>query len=168
MGKRNKYKSEYDSEDTSPAAIMDGLCNLIRHCQAFALDLNFTAAPSIDISIDGFKKALPDTPCVYFVLGADGQVVYVGKTVNLRARWGNHHCLSRAKNRTDMKLAWLEAPPAFLAVIEAMFILSFKPEWNQNERTERVDFFLPHDPHRTDHIRWDKIDPDEFKLAWPK
>jgi len=39
------------------------------------------------------RNSLPECPAVYFAVDSKNRVLYVGKAINLLARWKDHHRL---------------------------------------------------------------------------
>lgn len=50
--------------------------------------------PSLDLSQ---RNILPVCPAVYFAVDSKNRVLYVGKAINLLARWKDHHRLKHIK-----------------------------------------------------------------------
>lgn len=77
------------------------------------------------------RHNLPSCQSIYFVL-EDGQVLYIGRTVNLNQRWAVHHILPQLKMRKgEVRIAWLECSVAeLLPEIETGLIEHFQPLLN--------------------------------------
>jgi len=63
--------------------------------------------PSLDLSQ---RNSLPACPAVYFAVDSKNRVLYVGKAINLLARWKDHHRLeqlNRINRKNKIKIAWL-------------------------------------------------------------
>jgi excinuclease UvrABC nuclease subunit len=77
------------------------------------------------------RHNLPKCQSIYFVL-EDGQVLYIGRTVNLNQRWALHHILPQLKMRKgEVRIAWLECSVAeLLPEIETGLIEHFQPLLN--------------------------------------
>lgn len=77
------------------------------------------------------RSALPTAPAIYFCLGAEGEVLYIGKTINLMQRWTAHHRYNQLKNIKNVRLSWLECSDiSLLAEIEKSLIHWFDPPLN--------------------------------------
>jgi hypothetical protein len=86
--------------------------------------LNITALPGVAVAE---RKALPNCPGVYFVIDGD-VVMYIGRAVNLRNRWKNHHRLNQVRGARIVWLAISDA--ALLDGIEQACIAYFQPALN--------------------------------------
>lgn len=63
--------------------------------------------PSLSLSQ---RNSLPECPAIYFAIDLKNRVLYVGKAINLLARWKNHHRqekLNRINRKNSIKIAWL-------------------------------------------------------------
>lgn len=81
------------------------------------------------------KRSLPDLPAVYFAVGTDSEILYVGRTASLRRRWkGNRHQhLETLYNRDEpIHLAWLAVEHEdWLPELEYELITRFRPVLNE-------------------------------------
>lgn len=82
------------------------------------------------------KNSLPECPAIYFAVDSKNRVLYVGKAINLLARWKNHHRqekLNRINRKNKIKIAWLNYPNdlALLANTETYFIEFYQPLLNR-------------------------------------
>lgn len=86
------------------------------------------------------KADLPKISAVYFLVSAS-QVIYVGKTNNLRHRFVFHHKTKQASQKyADVKIAWLQCDPKDLSHTEKHFIIQLNPPLNiQKHNTTRGD-----------------------------
>jgi excinuclease UvrABC nuclease subunit len=87
--------------------------------------------PSIPFSE---RKKLPSCCAVYFAIGPDNKVLYVGAAVNLRRRWWNHHRDAQLESMGCIKLSWLECPKESLLNKENEMIMKFRLLLNQCSR----------------------------------
>ncbi len=89
------------------------------------IPLNLPSVPLLE------RHNLPRCQSIYFVL-EDGQVLYIGRTVNLNQRWAVHHILPQLKMRKgEVRIAWLECSVAeLLPEIETGLIEHFQPLLN--------------------------------------
>lgn len=76
------------------------------------------------------KDMLPDGPGIYFVCDSDGNVLYVGKSVNIHNRWLSHHRYNQAKSIEQVVIKWKQCDAVDLDLKEAYFIETLSPEWN--------------------------------------
>ncbi|OYD96233.1 excinuclease ABC subunit C [Nostoc sp. 'Peltigera membranacea cyanobiont' 210A] len=56
------------------------------------------------------KEKLPTCPAIYFVSDSKGQILYIGRTVNLFQRWREHHRfqqLKRFNRRNRVSISWM-------------------------------------------------------------
>ena len=44
------------------------------------------------------KNRLPNCAAIYFVTDSNAQIIYIGRTVNLVARWKDHHRFNQLKS----------------------------------------------------------------------
>lgn len=74
------------------------------------------------------KNKLPKIMAIYFVL--DGEdVIYVGRSVNLKERWLNHS-LAPALELQNIRIAWLAIENPLHLGFEFYFIERFNPKLN--------------------------------------
>lgn len=52
------------------------------------VDIQIGELPSVVLAD---KNQLPKTPSIYFAVNSSGEVLYVGRSVNPRQRWNQHH-----------------------------------------------------------------------------
>jgi predicted DNA-binding protein len=78
------------------------------------------------------RKDLPEVSGIYFVINNQGVIQYIGKSINLKQRWQQHHRLSQLEELPDIKIAWLEVSDhSLLLEIERALIHWFKPSLNR-------------------------------------
>jgi excinuclease UvrABC nuclease subunit len=56
------------------------------------------------------KYKLPNCAAIYFVSDSKGQVLYIGRTVNLVDRWRDHHRFNQLKRlnlKNRISISWL-------------------------------------------------------------
>src|SRR5215813_8376195 len=79
-------------------------------------------------------QALPNCPCLYFVLTANQEMGYIGRATQLKARWGQHHRLEEFRSHPDCRIAWLEvSDPLLLPALEQACIAYFQPLYNHKQ-----------------------------------
>lgn len=77
------------------------------------------------------KLLLPHAPGVYFVLDAEKNVLYIGRTKSLCIRWLNHHRLQQFEKLMSLSIAWLLLTSLDeLSEVEACCIDYFQPPYN--------------------------------------
>jgi hypothetical protein len=86
-----------------------------------------------------FLKSLPGVPGVYLVFGRDGELIYIGKAVNLRRRLSQYRNSLRRKKHQRMRgivkeAARIEIRPAEshleACLTETKLIQTHRPRWN--------------------------------------
>ena len=78
------------------------------------------------------KGDLPNCCAIYFVLSESNEVLYIGSSKRLFARWVGHHRKDDFKSRGEnLKIAWLECSnEELLRTIEMSLIETFDPPLN--------------------------------------
>jgi len=117
-----------------------------------AAEINPLTLPPVPLAE---RRRLPNCSAVYFAIAGDGEILYVGRTSNLTARWFQHHRYVQLKDIDGVRLAWLECPTELLNEVELALIAWFKPELNGslipaepsaatiNPRMERLSATMP-------------------------
>lgn len=84
-----------------------------------------------------WKAALPlKCRAIYIAFSAEGNVLYVGRSNDIRKRWQSHTRLKHLKQIQDVRIAWLEVSDAYLLrILETALIEYFKPEFNNPKYT---------------------------------
>lgn len=96
------------------------------------------------------KTAFPKRSAIYFAIDSLGTVQYIGRAVNVRNRWGNHHRYNELNAIGNIKIACLFVDlPELLPEIETGLIKYFEPVLNQSlgyckrdDKTERPNLKL--------------------------
>lgn len=89
--------------------------------------INISDLPSLPLEQ---KKSLPKYGGIYFVINSDDEILYIGRSSNLRSRWQNHHRHHQFEKNTS-RIAWLEvSDTSLLADIESALISWFHPQLN--------------------------------------
>ena len=78
------------------------------------------------------RKQLPQTPCIYFAIDAEDAVQYIGRSVNPRQRWQNHH---RQAQLIGCWIAYMQCDEALLDEVETALIEWFSPALNGRSDT---------------------------------
>lgn len=108
-------------------------------------DARHEATPSTGPEvIAGYLKTLPKTPGVYRMLDRNGEVIYVGKARNLKARISNYTRLAGQPNRTARMISETAAMEFILVdteaealLLEANLIKRFRPRFNVLMRDDK-------------------------------
>jgi DNA-binding Xre family transcriptional regulator len=102
------------------------------------------------------KRSLPNISCIYFVLNGD-EVIYLGRSTDLRFRWRQHHRYDDLKELPDLRIAWLEVSNTWLLQeIEMALIAWFEPKFNQTLSNpvwiERLEYLLANPKNDTSDL----------------
>ena len=94
------------------------------------------------------KDNLPNCAAIYFVSESKGQVLYIGRTVNLVERWRQHHRFNQLKrfNRKDrLTISWMTCSNDIktLSNLEDEFIKLYKPPLNWSKVVAPVRKITP-------------------------
>jgi predicted GIY-YIG superfamily endonuclease len=94
------------------------------------------------------KDKLPNCASIYFVSDSQGQVLYVGRTVNLVKRWREHHRfyqLKRLNRKSRISISWLTCSNDIntLSNLENEFIKLYKPPLNWSKVVSPVRRITP-------------------------
>ena len=98
-------------------------------------NFNLLDLPSVKLSE---KDRLPTTAGIYFAIGSNEQLWYVGKARNINKRWVNHHRyhqLEKVNKKTPILLRWYECEndENILTQLENYFIETYHPALNQTK-----------------------------------
>jgi excinuclease UvrABC nuclease subunit len=80
------------------------------------------------------RKQLPQIPCIYFAIDIYDQIQYIGRSVNPRQRWQNHH---RQAQLIGCRIAYMECDKALLDEVETALIEWFNPPLNGRAEIEK-------------------------------
>ncbi|MEP0751133.1 GIY-YIG nuclease family protein [Trichocoleus sp. Lan] len=94
------------------------------------------------------KSNLPNCAAIYFVSDSKGQVIYIGRTVNLLARWREHHRfnqLKRLNQKNRISISWMVCSNDInaLSSLENEFIKLYKPPLNWSKVVSPVIRITP-------------------------
>jgi predicted GIY-YIG superfamily endonuclease len=108
-------------------------------------NLNLSELPSVYLLE---KDKLPNDAAIYFVSDSQGQVLYVGRTVNLVKRWREHHRfnqLKRLNRKSCISISWLTCSNDIntLSNLENEFINLYKPPLNWSKVVSPVRRITP-------------------------
>ena len=95
-------------------------------------DIQLSKLPSVYLLN---KDNLPSCAAIYFISDVTGQILYIGRTVNLVARWREHHRfrqLKRLNRKNQISISWLKCNNDInsLSNLETEFIEFYKPPLN--------------------------------------
>lgn len=74
---------------------------------------------------------LPYCPAVYLAVAADGEVLYIGRSVSLATRWKGHHRKFELDQIGEVRIAWLSGDSQTLLSLERELIAHFEPRLNR-------------------------------------
>lgn len=96
-----------------------------------AKSINPLELPSLALS-NAFRRYLPTSPAVYFVIQDNSEVIYIGQTQNLKHRWNSHHKIVEIKQISgDIRIGWYVVDDKhYLQSLEKSLIDLFKPKLN--------------------------------------
>ena len=79
------------------------------------------------------KAAFPKKSAIYFAIDSQETVQYIGRSVNVRHRWGSHHKYDALSEIGNVKIAYLFVDAVeLLPKIEAALIEWFNPPLNNS------------------------------------
>lgn len=96
------------------------------------------------------RGKLPPIPAIYLVFSSNN-LLYVGRSSNLRQRWQSHHRHHQFKLIEGLQIAWFECHADNLPVVESTLIDLLDPEYNgtynewSNEKSKVISFRLEDD-----------------------
>lgn len=76
------------------------------------------------------RARLPQCSGIYFVQDDKDNVLYVGKSINIRQRWLSHLRHKQAKELNEAYVAWIVADESVLSDLEEEYIGRLFPKWN--------------------------------------
>lgn len=94
------------------------------------------------------KDSLPNCAAIYFVSDNKGQILYIGRTVNLVARWREHHRfkqLKRFNRKNPLTISWMTCSNDIktLSILENELIKLYKPPLNWSKVVAPVRKITP-------------------------
>ena len=96
--------------------------------------INPLTLPSVPLSE---RSQLPATPCIYLVLSQSGEILYVGRSVNLQQRLRTgHHRYSEFLGVGAHRVAWFACDAIELENIESQLIDLLKPKLNNQPHSD--------------------------------
>ena len=108
-------------------------------------DINISELPSVYLLE---KNNLPSCAAIYFVSDSKGQILYVGRTVNLVERWREHHRfnqLKRFNRKNRISISWLTCSDDIktLSTFENELIKLYKPPLNWSKVVSPIRRITP-------------------------
>jgi predicted transcriptional regulator/predicted GIY-YIG superfamily endonuclease len=77
------------------------------------------------------RDQIPSIGGIYFVISKNGDLLYIGQTVNLKIRWRRHECGINLESPRETKIAWLAVEDFQERIkLEKALIRKFKPPLN--------------------------------------
>ena len=99
------------------------------------LEINPLTLPSLPLTE---RHRLPNLPAGYFAIAEAGEVLYIGRSKKLAARWGVHHRYVQLKTIGNVRIAWLHfSDESLLPEIEEALIKYFLPTLNSTPNQHR-------------------------------
>lgn len=99
------------------------------------LEINPLTLPSLPLTE---RNKLPNLPAVYFAIAEAGEILYIGRSKNLAARWAVHHRYVELKTIGNVRIAWLHCSDELLLPgIEEALIKYFLPTLNSTPNQHR-------------------------------
>lgn len=99
------------------------------------LEINPLTLPSLPLTE---RHKLPNLPAVYFAIAEAGEVLYIGRSKKLVARWAVHHRYVELKTIGNVRIAWLHcSDESLLPEIEGALIKYFIPTLNSTPNQHR-------------------------------
>jgi hypothetical protein len=81
------------------------------------------------------REGLPSSPGLYFAVSHTGDVLYIGKAVQLRSRWRYHHRLGPLLVLSCSRIHWLSCPHDQLVQAEEALNERFNPPLRRRRTT---------------------------------
>lgn len=95
------------------------------------LQINPLTLPSLPLTE---RHKLPKLPAVYFAIAISGEVLYIGRSKNLAARWTLPHRYVELETIGNIRIAWLHcSDESLLHKIEDALIKNFLPALNHTQ-----------------------------------
>jgi hypothetical protein len=140
--------------------------------------IDFSVLPSLCLTR---RSELPEVPAIYFAIDSLDQIQYIGRSVNIRSRWLNHHRKSDLEIVGNIRIAWIELEElTLLGKIEQELIDYFVPRLNglrnrADHKKDKTDAELRTETTTTTpqnfipveyvaHLAWNKILGERLEL----
>lgn len=96
-------------------------------------EINLSSLPWLPLDA---KSAFPKNPAIYFAIDSQGTVQYIGRSINPKSRWANHHKYKHLEAIGSIKIVYLFVDsPNLLPEIESALILWFDPPLNVADKS---------------------------------
>lgn len=92
--------------------------------------INPLELPSVSLAE---RSQLPQHPVIYFAIDSEGVVQYIGRSINPRQRWMQHHRCNQLLKMGSVRIAYLFADADLLPAIEEALIQWWQPPLNDSE-----------------------------------
>lgn len=92
--------------------------------------VDVAALPSVPLAD---RNALPAEPCIYFAIDAQGVVQYVGRSVNPKQRWRQHHRYEDLSVMSGVRISYLFVDSEVIDATERALISWFNPPLNRRK-----------------------------------
>lgn len=120
------------SENNGAGVIISKVARLHEHIEKLLKQIDVGSLPGIVIEGPSSIGALPKKICgLYFLSHHDKGLFYIGKTRDLKTRFGYHEHLEAAIAFGGITLAWLELPGEIATFCEEFFIADRLPGWSK-------------------------------------
>lgn len=91
-------------------------------------EINLSSLPWLPLDA---RSAFPKNPAIYFAIDPQGKIQYIGRSLNPKSRWANHHKYEQLEAIGSVKIVYLFVDsPDLLSEIESALILWFDPPLN--------------------------------------
>ncbi len=91
--------------------------------------------PALSLSC---SKVFPQIASIYFAVSQNNEILYIGRSLNLRSRWSDHHKQAKLESIGDVRIAWMEvSDSSLLPEIEYSLIKYFQPPLNYQSGTQK-------------------------------
>lgn len=77
------------------------------------------------------KSAFPKQSAIYFAIDSQGDIQYIGRSVNVKQRWMQHHKFDELQAIGGVRIAYLFLDADLLSIVEAALIEWFHPPLNE-------------------------------------
>ncbi|MEO1444981.1 MAG: helix-turn-helix domain-containing protein [Cyanobacteria bacterium J06635_11] len=76
------------------------------------------------------RSAFPRQPAIYFAIDSKDSVQYIGRSIDPRQRWSQHHCYEQLSDMSGVRIAYLFVDADLLTSVETALIEWFDPPLN--------------------------------------
>lgn len=104
------------------------------------IDIEQVAVTDLPSAPFGDFRDLPAEPGIYFVLGENDKILYIGQSSNLKSRFaGKHHQLAALRKNLARRIYWLTCAKDVALEVETAAIHFFSPLLNGKVEVENND-----------------------------